>query len=155
MQLPFIPYFQTTRYRVEAMIDLAGINRSLPAGRQEKAADLGSGDGRIVIALSQAGAIVTGYELDEKLVELSRKNIEETIPNGLSYPTILQKDFWEEDLGQYDIITVYPMPDIMEALEKKLQRELRPGARVLLNYYPFPNWEKTAEKDHIFLYRKS
>lgn len=146
MQLPFIPYFQTTRYRVEAMIELAQIQSG------SKAADLGSGDGRIVIALAQAGAIATGYELDEKLVELSRENIHNAIL--ATPPTILQKDFWDEDLGKYDIITVYPMPDIMQAMEKKLQKELRPGARVLLNYYPFPNWEKAAEKDHIFLYRK-
>lgn len=147
MDLLFIPYFQTTRYRVAAMIELAQIKPG------DKAADLGSGDGRIVIALSQAGAITTGYELDEKLINLSRENINNTILS--TTPTILQKDFWEADLEQYNIITVYPMPDIMEALEVKLQKELKCGARVLLNYYPFPTWKKTAEKDHIFLYTKT
>lgn len=147
MALPFIPYFQTTRYRVTTMIDLAEIQPG------EKAADLGSGDGRIVIALAQAGAQVVGYELDTNLVKLSEENIKkEHVEHNA---TILQKDFWQEDLSQYSIITVYPMPDIMEVLEKKLLKELQPRARILLNYYPFPQWQYTTKKDNIYLYRFS
>lgn len=144
MMYPYIPYFQTTRYRVHAMIELANIKPG------EKAADLGSGDGRIVVALAQNGAIATGYELDEKLINNSLENIKRAGVNA----TILKKDFWEEDLSVYDIICVYPMPDIMEGLEEKLQKELRPGSRVLLNYYPFPNWKETMKKDYVYLYTK-
>lgn len=146
-----IPYFQTTRYRVQAMMELADIKQDLPESRQEIAADLGSGDGRIVIALSQNKARAYGYELDPELKTLSEKHIEQA---GVQ-ATIIQKDFWKEDLSVYDVITVYPMPDIMSALEKKLLTELRPGSRVLLNYYPFPRWKPEREKDHIFLYRKA
>lgn len=173
MPLPFIPYFQTTRYRVQAMIDLAEIRPN------EKAADLGSGDGRIVIALAQAGAQAVGYELDPKLVRLSEENIQNVIlgtsetrtPESIqqlqskqntidtaqarrTIPLILEKDFWQEDLSVYDIITIYPMPDIMEDLEKKLQNELKKGARVLLNYYTLPSWKFNKTKDHIYLYKK-
>lgn len=145
MSLPYIPYFQTTRYRVQAMIDLAEIKPG------EKAADLGSGDGRIVIACANAGAITTGYELDESLLKLSEENIKKADVKERAH--ILQKDFWREDLSQYKIITVYPMPDIMDVLEKKLRDELKPGARVLLNYYPFPNWQYITTKDNIYLYK--
>lgn len=118
----------------------------------EKAADLGSGDGRIVIALAKAGAIVHGYELDKTLIAKSQQLITEQ--NLQEQAKILNLDFWQEDLSQYDIICVYPMPDIMKYLEKKLQTELRAGSRVLLNFYPFPNWKEMAKKDNIYLYKK-
>ncbi|MDE2025522.1 MAG: 50S ribosomal protein L11 methyltransferase [Patescibacteria group bacterium] len=144
MGLPLIPYFQTTRYRVTAMIQLAKVTKN------DHAADLGSGDGRIAISLAKAGAEVVGYELDDKLVHLSQDNINrEKLEKKVQ---IMQKDFWQEDLSTYSIITVYPMPDIMSALEEKLLKELIPGSRVLLNYYPFPTWKPTAVKDHIYLY---
>lgn len=142
MTIPYIPYFQTSRYRVATMIELAEIRTG------EKAADLGSGDGRIVIALSHAGAIATGYELDETLRKLSIENIQK---EGIT-ATILKKDFWEEDLSQYSVICCYPMPAIMGRLEKKLQTELLAGSRVLLNYFPFLHWKEKNRRDNIFLY---
>jgi hypothetical protein len=42
----------------------------------------------------------------------------------------------------------------MEMLEKKLQKELQLGARVLLNYYPFQTWKYEKMKDKIYLYKK-
>lgn len=160
MDLPYIPYFQTTRYRVETMMELAQIKPG------ELAADLGSGDGRILIELAKRGAIAYGYELDERLIKQTQENIKRVFPSchpelgsGSLYLetkqtsiTVFQKDFWQENLGMYDIICVYPMPDIMENLEEKLQKELKKGSRVLLNYYPFPNWQPAAQKDHIYLY---
>lgn len=71
MSIPYIPYFTTSRYRVQAMIDLADIKPG------EKAADLGTGDGRIAIALTQAGALVDAYELDDEMIKLAQKNKKE------------------------------------------------------------------------------
>lgn len=144
MTIPYIPYFQTSRYRVSTMIELAQIKPG------EKAADLGAGDGRITIALAAAGATTTGYELDDTLFHTVLENIKAAKVDA----TILQKDFWYEDLSQYQIICMYPMPDIMGRLEKKLQDELLPGSRVLLNYFPFKHWKLEKTKDNIFLYRK-
>jgi len=148
--MPFIPYFATSRYRVRAMIDLADIHPG------EKAADLGSGDGRILVALSLAGAEAYGYELDESYIQLAQENIAQQIHGAphILLPTIYKRDFWQEDVSIYTVITVYPMPDIMEALEAKLQKELAEGARVLTNYYPFPTWKEEIKKDNIYLYRK-
>lgn len=144
MGIPYIPYFQTTRYRVKAMVDLAEIK---PA---EKVADLGSGDGRIAIAFAHKGALLDAYELDDQLLALAKENAsKENVEINF-----LKEDFWDKDLSQYAIICCYPMPDIMEKLEEKLQNELAPGSRVLLNYYPFPNWKPAIIKDNIYLYVK-
>src|SRR6266566_4936845 len=94
----FIPYFQTTRYRVQAMIDLAQIKPG------EKATDLGSGDGRIIIALAQAGAESHGYELDTNLIDVSKTLIRQTRQDEKVF--IHMKNFWDEDLSEYNVITI-------------------------------------------------
>ncbi len=142
---PLIPYFQTTRYRIEAMIRLAQIKTG------DLAADLGSGDGRIVIAFAHAGAQAYGYEIDATLQQHSEENIKQ---KGLTNATILHKNFWYEDLSPYSIITLYGMPDIMLSLQKKIERETHHGTRILSNYYPFPGWTETAYEDNIYLYIK-
>lgn len=143
MDIPYIPYFQTTRYRVDAMIELADPKPG------EKGIDLGSGDGRIVIAFAKKGVEMKGLELDEGLQELSKDSIAK---EKLTNVTIEGKDFWNEDLSNYDIVTIYPMPDILNALEEKVQKELQPGARLLLNYYQLPKLKPKNTKDHIYLY---
>src|SRR5579863_2788882 len=112
-----IPYFQTSRYRVETMVELAGVKP------HEKAADLGSGDGRIVIAFAKvpfmgakAGIEMHGYEIDDELIKISKQNIESL---NLTNAFIHDNDFWDENLSQYDIICCYPMPTIMGRLERK------------------------------------
>lgn len=67
--LPFIPFFKTSRYRVQTMIDLSEVKPS------EKVADLGSGDGRISIEFAKKNAFVEGFELDSLLANLSEELI--------------------------------------------------------------------------------
>jgi len=116
----------------------------------EKVADLGSGDGRISIEFGKKKCIVRGFELDLNL----KKNCEEKIKqlNLENFVTISQEDFWTVDFCDFDIIAIYPMPDIIDALEKKLHKECKSGTRILLNYYSFTNWKETKQKDHVFLY---
>jgi 16S rRNA A1518/A1519 N6-dimethyltransferase RsmA/KsgA/DIM1 with predicted DNA glycosylase/AP lyase activity len=142
---PKIPYFQTSRYRVATMVELANPKP------EDLGIDLGSGDGRIIIAFAKKGIEMHGFEIDEELRKLSEENIkEEDITNA----KIFNKDFWKEDLSKYSIICCYPMPDVMGRLERKLKEELKPGARVLLNYFPFLHWKEKKIKDNIYLYIK-
>lgn len=141
---PLIPYFATSRYKIDTMIELANIQSN------EKVADLGSGDGRITIGFAYAGAHVEGFETDEELSEHATKEIKRL---GLDENAIIHtKNFWEENLSRFDIICIYPMPDIMESLKEKLKKELRSKARILTNYYAFADWKETAKKDNIYLY---
>lgn len=117
----------------------------------EKGVDLGSGDGRIVIAFAKKGVVMTGYELDPSLIVQSRQALQE---RSLTSATIEAKDFWEADLSLYSIITIYPMPDVMDILETKLKKETKKGTRILTNYYQLPTWKLTSTKDHIYLYIK-
>ena len=63
--------------------------------------------------------------------------------------------FWNTDVTSYDGIVVYGIPYIMQRLEEKLKKELKPGARVVSYSFPFPNWEPTAKEKAVYLYRQN
>ncbi len=146
VKTPYIPYFTTSRYRVDTMVQLSEVTQI------DRVADLGTGDGRIAIAFAKEGAWVDAYELDGELIQKAKSLIKkERLDDHIK---MLKKDFWKADLSVYDIICIYPMPDIMQRLEEKLLKELKKGTRVLLNYYPFSNWKFEKTKNNIYLYVK-
>lgn len=119
----------------------------------EKAVDVGSGDGRLLIALAEAGAEAHGFEHNLLLVWRSRRAI---IKAGLSERTFAHwSDFWKEDFSRFDAVTIYGIPYIMRRLQKKLRAELRSGARVVSYAFPFPNWQPVSSDNRVFLYQQS
>lgn len=139
-------YVPSKNRSVKKMIALLEIKEG------EKAVDLGSGDGRIVIALAQAGAQAYGYEINPFLVMKSRKKIKEL---GLEKSAfIFQKNFWKEDLSEFDAVTVYGLPNMMKGLENKLSKELRPNTKVALSAFGFPSWKCAKKEEEVSLYLK-
>lgn len=138
------PYVPSRHATVERMMDLAEIRPG------DKTVDLGSGDGRIVIAMAQRGAEAHGYDNNPFLVFLARRRIRQA---GLSKQAFIHwGNFWKVNYTPYDIVSVYAMPYIMKRLFRKLKRELRPGAKIISNAFAFPN-EKPAKKEKgIYLY---
>jgi cyclopropane fatty-acyl-phospholipid synthase-like methyltransferase len=139
---PFVP---TQKQTLEKMIEAAKIQPG------EKLADLGSGDGRILIAAARAGAEAHGYEINPLLFFWSRWKIRQA---GLASKAFVHwKNFWLADFSDYDIVMLFGITGIMPKLETKLKTELKPGARVVSNIFKFPNWESTKE-GAISIYRK-
>lgn len=140
-------YFPTTPRSVETMRKLAEITPG------QKIADLGSGDGRILIALAKAGAETHGYEVDPFLVMRSRRAIRKA---GLERKAFVHwKSFWKTDLGHYDTVVAYGFPHIMKKLGNKLKRELRPGTKVISNVFTFPNLHEIRSENKVHLYMTS
>ncbi len=139
-------FAKTDDVSVENMMKLAEIKSG------DIAVDLGSGDGKIVIAMAKAGAIAYGLEINPFLVWLSKRKIKKAGLLGKAF--ILQKDFWKEDLSKYDVIMMFQLSHVMASLEKKLDRELKPGARVLAKYFVFPNWKAKENLGMVNLYIK-
>jgi SAM-dependent methyltransferase len=117
----------------------------------EKAADLGSGDGRVVIALAQRGAEAHGYEVNPFLVALSRRRIREYGLQGRAY--IHWASFWGRNLSAYDVITVFQVGFVMARLEAKLKRELAPGSRIVSHYWRFPTLQPEKVHGNVYRYR--
>lgn len=118
----------------------------------QKIADLGAGDGKLVIAAAKAGAEAYGYEISPFLVSLAKKNIKKL---GLENKAFVYcKNLWRQDLQNFDAVIVYGMTHMMKKLEKKLKRELKPGAKVVSNYFVLPTWKPDKAEDNIYLYVK-
>ena len=141
-----LPYVETPIEKVEKMVAFADVKPG------KKSVDLGAGDGRIVIAMAKAGAKAYGFEIVEKYVRRSKINIIKAGLHGNAFVSL--GDFWKEDLSSYDIVTIYSMAAIMEELEGKLNRELRPGTVVISNGFKIPNWKEVKEDDHLHFYIK-
>ena len=139
-------YLPTQKRTVKKMIELASIKPG------EVAVDLGSGDGRLVIALARAGAEAHGYEINPLLVLLAKWNIRKAGMKGKAF--VYFKNLWKEDFSRFDIVTIFGIGYAMKSLEQKLKKELKTGARVVSNAFPFPNWQHEKKEDTAFLYRK-
>jgi precorrin-6B methylase 2 len=139
------PYVQSRKKVIQTMVELAKYTQG------ELIADLGSGNGKIAIQFAKKGADVIGFEINPLLSFVSKLkvaflNLEKNI-------TIKKQNFWDVNLSEFDVITVFGIEYMMQDLEKKLLSELKTGARVLSNKFQFPNWKHTNEKDGVYLYR--
>src|ERR1051325_4439158 len=124
------PYIPTENKVVRTIIE-SGIFK-----KGDRVADLGSGDGRILIALAKEGVAIKGYEINPLLAYWSRIKIKREGLEGLA--SVKSKNFWNIDLQEFDGIIVFGVARIMDRLEEKLYRELNKGVKVVLNYFSFP-----------------
>jgi hypothetical protein len=151
--LPFFtgaPFAVSTRYKINKIMPFV---KEAMAGREKlSAVDLGSGDGRIVIALANAGLTAYGIEINPFLAWFSRSRIRMAGLKGKAF--IVRKSFWQDDFSQYDIVVLFGVFYIMEKLEKKLLAELKPGAIVICNHFYFPTWVPMKQDGDIYIYQK-
>lgn len=112
--------------------------------------DLGSGDGRILIAAARLGAKAVGYEINPFLVCRSRRLIRQLKLNKLV--SVKWKSFWLADFSKATIITVYLFPQLMNRLQKLLEKKVNHPLRVVSNDYPFPNLKPALKSKKIYLY---
>lgn len=133
------PYLPTSINAVNDMVKLAAVQPG------QRMVDIGSGDGRILIAFAKAGAIAEGYEINPILVWWSRKKIREAGVQDRCRVT--NKNFWSVHFADTDIVTLFGIRGIMPRLEKKFRAEMRPGSKVLSHIFTFPTWQPTQETD--------
>ncbi|HZP01667.1 MAG TPA: class I SAM-dependent methyltransferase [Terriglobia bacterium] len=132
-----VPFVPTPPEIVEKMLAMAQVDKL------DTVYDLGSGDGRIVIMAAQKfGAKAVGVELDEDLFKKSTERIAEL---GLQdRAKILKMNFFDVDLRPATVLTLYLLTSVNERLRPKMERELRPGARVVSHDFQVTGWK--AEK---------
>jgi SAM-dependent methyltransferase len=129
---PEVPYVPTPPEVVEAMLNLAGLR----AG--EQLVDLGSGDGRIVLAAARRGAQARGVELDPELVERARRRAEfERLQDRARF---VRGDLFAESLRDAQVVTLYLLPAVNARLRPKLLTELKAGSRVVSHAFDMGDW---------------
>jgi precorrin-6B methylase 2 len=124
-------WIPTPEAQVETMLDLAKVTSA------DIVIDLGSGDGRTVIAAAKRGATSIGIEYNQNMVELSRKN---AVKEGVSdRAEFIQGDLFEADLSKATVITMFLLPEINIKLRPSLL-ELKPGTRIVSNSFHMDEW---------------
>lgn len=140
------PFLPIQREKIERALRLVKLQPG------QKIADLGSGDGRILIACAKKGARAFGFEINPFLVWKAKLNIKKAGVEGLAI--CRWKSFWEQDFSSFDIVFIYGITHIMKKLEKKLQKELKPGAKVVSFIFSFPGWQPVIKKKGIYIYQR-
>ena len=127
------PFITTPPDVVERMLQIAETRA------EDLVIDLGSGDGRIVIAAAQQfGARGLGIELDAALVEKSRKNAE--LAQVSSRASFVQGDALTADISRATVVTVYLLPALMEKLQSRFINQLAPGTRIVSHAFTMAGW---------------
>jgi SAM-dependent methyltransferase len=127
-----VPYITTPDNVTAAMLDIAGVK----AG--DHLIDLGSGDGRIVIAAARRGATGLGVEIDPRLVEESIANARTA---GVGDRTTFRvQDLFETDLARATVVTMYLLPEVNLRLRPSILA-LKPGTRIVSHDWDMGDWQ--------------
>lgn len=134
---------------LDNVLELANIKKG------DKVYDLGCGDGKIVFATAKRGARAVGYEVSliPFIIAKTRQLFEK---NKVS---IQFKDFWLVNISDADVVFFFLHPRIYNKIKEKLEKELKPGARVIAYVWPIDGWElsKKIKRDKgpaIYLYKR-
>ena len=127
-----VGFVATPMSLVNGMLDLAGV------GDTDVVYDLGSGDGRIVIAAARRGARAVGVELDSVLVEESRASADTA---GVGARTEFRRDdLFTTDFSPATVVTLYLGTELNRRLRPIFLRDLRPGTRVVSQAFDMGDW---------------
>jgi precorrin-6B methylase 2 len=127
-----VVWVPTPQAVVDKMLDMAKVTP------KDFVMDLGSGDGRTVIAAAKRGARAMGIEYNPDMVELSKRNAAKA---GVSQrATFMKADLFQADFSKATVITMFLLPDINEKLRPKILR-LKPGTRIVSNTFTMGDWK--------------
>jgi 16S rRNA G966 N2-methylase RsmD len=130
---PEVRYEPTPPDVVQTMFMLARV------GADDLVADLGCGDGRIVIeAVQRFGARALCVDIDPRRIAEARRNA--AAAGVAERITFLNQDLFATDLRSVTVVMLFLSPDFNLKLRPKLARELAPGARVVSHWHDMGDW---------------
>jgi SAM-dependent methyltransferase len=105
---------------------------------QDLVIDLGSGDGRTVIAAATRGATAIGVEYNPDMVDLAQGKAKAA---GVSAKaTIVRADLFEYDFSKAQVVTMFLLPTINLRLRPQVL-EMKPGTRIVSNTFTMDDWQ--------------
>ncbi len=155
---PDAPYLQTPQEVVLKMLEMAKV------GKNDLVYDLGSGDGRIVIAAAQKfGAKAIGIEIDPELIRESDRESKLAIaktPEIRDRIKFIKQDLFKTDLRNATVITLYLSSQANQRISSEILPKLKSGTRIISHEYGLadlpPNQTKkikVGDREHIiYLY---
>ena len=125
-------WMPTVHELVATMLDLAKVTSS------DYVIDLGSGDGRTVIAAAKRGATALGVEYNPDMVEFAKRAA--TAEGVGAKAKFEQADIFEYDFSKASVLTLFLLPDINLRLRPKIL-DMKPGTRIVSNTFDMGDWE--------------
>lgn len=130
---PFdVPYVPTTFEVVDKMLEVAGV------GPGDYLIDLGSGDGRIVIAAALKGAYSHGVDINPVRIREANENAKRA---GLNEQVVfVEGNIFETDISHASVVTMYLLSSVNLKLRSTLLEKLKPGSRVVSHDFDMKEW---------------
>ncbi len=131
---PDIGYIPTSEEVVGAMLTLAGVTG------EDILYDLGSGDGRVVIAAAeQFGTRGVGIDIDLERIQEANENAQRAeLSDRVKFR---QQDLFKSDFSEATVIILYLLPHLNLRLRPELLRQLKPGTRVVSHDFDMGDWK--------------
>lgn len=117
---------------VQRMLDMANVQPS------DTLIDLGSGDGRFVIAAAKRGIKALGIEYNPDMVALSKRNAEQA--GVAANATFIQGDIFQTDFSHATVLTMFLLSDLNLRLRPTIL-DMKPGTRVVSNTFDMGEWK--------------
>ncbi len=129
-----VPFVRSTPEVIDRMLEMARVKTG------DVLYDIGSGDGAIVIrAAKRYGIKAIGIEIDPELVAKARRNaFREKVEHLVEFRA---QDAFTVDVSPATVVTLYMLPEFNAKLRPILDRQLRPGSRVVSHDYPVEGWK--------------
>lgn len=148
LRQPDVIFVPTPQEVVDAMLEMAKVTAN------DVVYDLGSGDGRIPItAAKKYGARAIGIDIDPQRIKEANENLKQA---GVSDKVkFLNQDLFETNLSEASVVTLYLLPSLNIKLMPKLQKELKPGTRIVSHSFDMGDqWppEKTQDVGGRMIY---
>jgi precorrin-6B methylase 2 len=132
-----VVWVPTPQELVEKMLDMAQVTP------QDIVMDLGSGDGRNIIAAAKRGARAIGVEYNPDMVALSRRRAQEA--GVADRATFIEGDMFAADISKATVLALFLLPSNLDKLAPKFL-ELKPGTRIVNNTFNVTDWEADASE---------
>ena len=127
-----VVWVPTPHVLTERMLDMAKVTP------QDYVMDLGSGDGRNVIAAARRGARGRGVEYNPDMVALSRRIAAKEGVDGKA--VFVQGDMYEADISEATVLALFLLPENLTRLTPKFL-DLKPGSRIVANGFGIEGWD--------------
>ncbi len=135
-----VPYVPTPMTVVDAMLDLAKVTKS------DVVYDLGCGDGRIVVrAATRFGCRGVGVDLNPERVKEAKANAIRA--NVAELARFEVGDVFDFDFSGATVVTMYLLPSVNLKLRPRLQKELKPGTRLVSHDFHMDDWKAETVRD--------
>ena len=134
VQIPDVIYVPTPPQVVEKMLSMAGVKQG------DVLYDLGSGDGRIVIAAAKQYKVRgVGIDIDPQRIREAKENARAAGVTDLVQ--FRNEDLFQANISPATVVTLYLLESLNEKLRPKLLRDLKPGTRIVSHAFRMGDWE--------------